>query len=71
MTRDMWEEQKPISPEEFVRKSLDAVARNKGIIVVPAVWKLFWWLFRLSAGTLPEHCDQEIPGPWGSESSGS
>ncbi|WP_338145955.1 SDR family oxidoreductase [Streptomyces scabichelini] len=48
MTRDMWEEQKPISPEEFVKKSLDAVARNKGIIVVPAVWKLFWWLFRLS-----------------------
>ncbi|MFK4156419.1 SDR family NAD(P)-dependent oxidoreductase [Streptomyces fungicidicus] len=48
MTRDMWEEQKPISPEEFVTKSLDAVARNKGIIVVPAVWKLFWWLFRLS-----------------------
>ncbi|WLQ38951.1 SDR family oxidoreductase [Streptomyces laculatispora] len=48
MTRDMWEEQKPISAEEFVKKSLDAVARNKGIIVVPAFWKLFWWLFRLS-----------------------
>ncbi|MFE9722751.1 SDR family NAD(P)-dependent oxidoreductase [Streptomyces sp. NPDC005794] len=48
MTRNMWEEQKPISPEEFAKKSLDAVARNKGIIVVPAAWKLFWWLFRLS-----------------------
>ncbi|MFF5900211.1 SDR family NAD(P)-dependent oxidoreductase [Streptomyces argenteolus] len=48
MTRKMWEEQKPISAEEFVKKSLDAVAKNKGIIVVPAVWKLFWWLFRLS-----------------------
>jgi NAD(P)-dependent dehydrogenase (short-subunit alcohol dehydrogenase family) len=48
MTREMWEKQKPISPEEFVKKSLDAVARNKGIIVVPAFWKLFWWLFRLS-----------------------
>ncbi|MFJ6851015.1 SDR family NAD(P)-dependent oxidoreductase [Streptomyces sp. NPDC091271] len=48
MTRKMWEEQKPISAEEFVKKSLDAVARNKGIIVVPAAWKLFWWLFRLS-----------------------
>jgi NADP-dependent 3-hydroxy acid dehydrogenase YdfG len=48
MTRAMWEEQKPISPEEFAKKSLDAVARNKGIIVVPEVWKLFWWLFRLS-----------------------
>jgi len=48
MTREMWEKQKPISPEEFAKKSLDAVARNKGIIVVPAFWKLFWWLFRLS-----------------------
>ncbi|MFG2590393.1 SDR family oxidoreductase [Streptomyces sp. NBC_01166] len=48
MTRKMWEEQKPIPAEEFVKKSLDAVAKNKGIIVVPAVWKLFWWLFRLS-----------------------
>lgn len=48
MTRDMWEKQKPISPEEFVKKSLDAVARNEGIVVLPASWKLFWWLFRLS-----------------------
>ncbi|MFH9613907.1 SDR family NAD(P)-dependent oxidoreductase [Streptomyces pratensis] len=48
MAREMWEEQKPISAEEFAKKSLDAVARNKGIIVVPAFWKLFWWLFRLS-----------------------
>lgn len=48
MTREMWEKQKPISPEEFARKSLDAVARNKGVVVVPAFWKLFWWLFRLS-----------------------
>ncbi|MEV5432450.1 SDR family oxidoreductase [Streptomyces sp. NPDC052701] len=48
MTRNMWEEQKPISAEEFAGKSLDAVARNKGIVVVPAAWKLFWWLFRLS-----------------------
>jgi NAD(P)-dependent dehydrogenase (short-subunit alcohol dehydrogenase family) len=48
MTRAMWEEQRPISAEEFVKKSLDAVAKNKGIIVVPAFWKLFWWLFRLS-----------------------
>lgn len=48
MTRQMWEKQNPISPEEFATKALDAVARNKGIIVLPAFWKLFWWLFRLS-----------------------
>ncbi|MGJ7907998.1 SDR family NAD(P)-dependent oxidoreductase [Actinopolyspora sp. H202] len=48
MTREMWERQKPISAEEFAKKALGAVAKNKGIVVVPAFWKLFWWLFRVS-----------------------
>ncbi|MBP0454643.1 SDR family oxidoreductase [Kitasatospora sp. RG8] len=47
-TKAMWEEKKPISPEEFARKALDAVAKNQGVIVVPGFWKLFWWLFRIS-----------------------
>lgn len=47
-SREMWEEKKPISPEDFAKKALDGVAKNQGIIVVPAFWKLFWWLFRLS-----------------------
>ncbi|MFJ8229739.1 SDR family NAD(P)-dependent oxidoreductase [Streptomyces sp. NPDC094448] len=48
VTREMWEQRKPIPPEEFARKALDEVARNKGVIVVPGFWKLFWWLFRLA-----------------------
>jgi NAD(P)-dependent dehydrogenase (short-subunit alcohol dehydrogenase family) len=48
MTRAFWEKQRPIAAEEFAAKALDAVARNKGIVVLPAFWRLFWWLFRLS-----------------------
>lgn len=48
VSREMWEQRNPIPPEDFAGKALDAVAKNKGIIVVPAFWKLFWWLFRLS-----------------------
>ncbi|MFI6847340.1 SDR family NAD(P)-dependent oxidoreductase [Kitasatospora sp. NPDC050467] len=47
-TKEMWEEKKPISPEEFAKKALDAVAKNQGVIIVPGFWKLFWWLFRIS-----------------------
>ncbi|MCX5214366.1 SDR family oxidoreductase [Kitasatospora sp. NBC_00240] len=47
-SKEMWEEKKPISPEEFAKKALDAVAKNQGIIIVPGFWKLFWWLFRIS-----------------------
>ncbi|MEV7775539.1 SDR family oxidoreductase [Kitasatospora sp. NPDC086791] len=51
-SKEMWEKRKPIAPEEFARKALDAVARNEGVIVLPAQWKLFWWLFRLA----PKFC---------------
>jgi hypothetical protein len=32
----------------FATQALDQVARNRAIIVVPAWWRLFWWLDRLS-----------------------
>ncbi|WP_050486702.1 SDR family NAD(P)-dependent oxidoreductase [Streptomyces sp. CNS654] len=51
-TREMWEQKKPISPEKFARKALDEVARNKGVVIVPGFWKLFWLLFRLA----PKFC---------------
>ncbi|CAL9331192.1 SDR family oxidoreductase [Streptomyces sp. Tu 3180] len=70
MTRNMWEEQKPISAEEFAGKSLDAVARNKGIIVVPAAWKLFWWLFRLSPSLCVNIATKKFRDLGGSEKSG-
>ena len=44
--RAMWESLRPISPVVFARKALDSVARNKAIIIVPAWWKLFWWIDR-------------------------
>lgn len=47
-SREMWEKRKPITAEVFAKKALDAVAKNQAIIVVPTLWKLFWWLYRLS-----------------------
>ena len=43
----MIEKFKPISPNNFAKKALNSVAKNKAIIVVPAWWKLFWLLNRL------------------------
>jgi NAD(P)-dependent dehydrogenase (short-subunit alcohol dehydrogenase family) len=39
---------RPMDVRSFASKALDQVARNRAIIVVPAWWKLFWWLDRLS-----------------------
>jgi short-subunit dehydrogenase len=49
---EMIEKFKPISPNVFAKKALSSVAKNKAIIIVPAWWKLFWWMYRLfpSAG---------------------
>jgi NAD(P)-dependent dehydrogenase (short-subunit alcohol dehydrogenase family) len=38
----------PMDPADFSLHALNAVARNTAIIIVPARWKLFWWLNRLS-----------------------
>ena len=38
----------PMEPADFALHALNAVARNKAIIIVPARWKLFWWLNRVS-----------------------
>jgi len=46
--RDLIEKFKPMSPDTFARKALDAIAKNKAIIVIPSWWKLFWWVDRLS-----------------------
>jgi len=45
----MFERFRPMSPAIFARKVLNAVAKNKAIIIVPAWWKVFWWLNRLSS----------------------
>ncbi len=39
---------RPMDAREFAAKVLNQVARSRPIIVVPAWWKAFWWLDRLS-----------------------
>jgi NAD(P)-dependent dehydrogenase (short-subunit alcohol dehydrogenase family) len=46
--RAYWERFRPLDPEKFAPRVLKAVARNRAIIIVPAWWKIFWWLHRLS-----------------------
>ncbi|HZC53694.1 MAG TPA: SDR family oxidoreductase [Mycobacterium sp.] len=43
-----WERLRPMAPEKFAERALRAVLRGKAIIVVPAWWKAFWYLERLS-----------------------
>jgi NAD(P)-dependent dehydrogenase (short-subunit alcohol dehydrogenase family) len=46
--REMWKKLKPMSPDILARKVLNAIAKNKAIIIVPLLWKLLWWMNRLS-----------------------
>jgi len=45
----MWDQLRPMDPNIFAGTALNEVARNKAIIILPAWWKLFWYLDRLSA----------------------
>ncbi|MGZ8649496.1 MAG: SDR family NAD(P)-dependent oxidoreductase [Solirubrobacteraceae bacterium] len=44
----VWEQMRPIEPEAFARRAVDGVLRNRSVIVVPAWFKVFWYLDRLS-----------------------
>ncbi|OBH28022.1 short-chain dehydrogenase [Mycobacterium sp. E342] len=44
----MWERLHPMAPDKFAERALRAVLRGDAIIVVPAWWKAFWYLERLS-----------------------
>jgi NAD(P)-dependent dehydrogenase (short-subunit alcohol dehydrogenase family) len=46
--RKFWERLRPMAPEKFAERALRAVLRGDAIIVVPAWWKAFWYLERLS-----------------------
>ena len=46
--RKFWEQLRPMAPEKFAERTLRAVLRGDAIIVVPAWWKAFWYLERLS-----------------------
>ena len=41
---------RPMDPSLFAERVLDALARNKPIIIVPGWWRLLWWISRLSPG---------------------
>jgi NAD(P)-dependent dehydrogenase (short-subunit alcohol dehydrogenase family) len=43
-----WEPFRPMAPEKFADRALRGVLRGDTIIVVPAWWKAFWYLERLS-----------------------
>lgn len=43
-----WEQLRPMAPEKFAERVLRAVLRGDAIIVIPAWWKVFWYLERLS-----------------------
>jgi NAD(P)-dependent dehydrogenase (short-subunit alcohol dehydrogenase family) len=42
------ERQRPMRPERFADQALRAVAKNQAIIVIPSIWRILWWLNRLS-----------------------
>ena len=48
----MIEKFKPLSPNMFAKRALNSVAKNKAIIIVPAWWKLLWWINRLFPSTV-------------------
>jgi short-subunit dehydrogenase len=46
--RNMAERGRPITPEKFAKRAIRAVLRGDAIIVIPAWWKAWWYLERLS-----------------------
>jgi NAD(P)-dependent dehydrogenase (short-subunit alcohol dehydrogenase family) len=46
--KKFWERLRPMAPEKFAERALRAVLRGDAIIVVPAWWKAWWYLERLS-----------------------
>ena len=43
-----WEQLHPMAADKFAKRVLRAVLRNDAMIVVPAWWKAWWYLERLS-----------------------
>lgn len=46
MQKRMWEQFKPMPAEQFAEKALDAIAKNKAIVIIPSWWKNIWRLHR-------------------------
>jgi NAD(P)-dependent dehydrogenase (short-subunit alcohol dehydrogenase family) len=46
--RDMWERLKPMPSDIFAQKVINAVAKNKAIIIFPSWWRRIWWINRIA-----------------------
>lgn len=46
--RKMIEKMGPMDPAVFAKHALRAIAANKAIIIIPARWRVVWWLNRIS-----------------------
>ena len=46
--RESFEKLRPMPPDAFAVKAIDAIANDQAVIVQPSWWKLFWWIDRLS-----------------------
>jgi NAD(P)-dependent dehydrogenase (short-subunit alcohol dehydrogenase family) len=61
--RELWEKLRPMPADVFACRAINAIAKNKAIIVVPSWWKVFWWINRLSPSlgiTLAERNFQRV-----------
>jgi NAD(P)-dependent dehydrogenase (short-subunit alcohol dehydrogenase family) len=45
---EIWSRARPMDVDVFAERVLRAVARNEAIIILPAWWKAFWYLDRIS-----------------------
>lgn len=45
---ELWERMRPMDVDTFARKALREIERNKPIVIVPSMWKVFWLLERVS-----------------------
>jgi NAD(P)-dependent dehydrogenase (short-subunit alcohol dehydrogenase family) len=46
--RESFEKLRPMSPDIFAVKAIEAIAKDKAVIVQPSWWRLLWWIDRLS-----------------------
>ncbi|WP_454787993.1 SDR family NAD(P)-dependent oxidoreductase [Mycolicibacterium lutetiense] len=46
--KKVWEPLRPMDPDVFANRVVRAVERGDAVIIVPAWWKMFWYLERLS-----------------------
>jgi len=43
---EFFERFRPMPAAVFARKTLDRIARNRAIVIVPAWWRVLWWVER-------------------------